>query len=61
VSNQMAYRQSRSSRCASRPSPSAAQLAVGQSARYACDYPGVGVAYSANVIAAPIVPKNYVH
>jgi hypothetical protein len=57
---QFAYRQSRSSNCSSQPAPSAAQLAVGQSARYVCDYAGTGVAYSANVIPAPAVPKNYV-
>jgi hypothetical protein len=34
---------------------------VGQSTRYLCNYAGTGVAYSANVIAAPAVPKNYVH
>jgi hypothetical protein len=59
--SQVAYRQSRSSKCSSPPAPSAAQLAVGQSARYACNYSGVGVAYSATVIPAPVVPKNYVH
>jgi hypothetical protein len=59
--SQFAYRQSRSTKCTSQPTPSAAQLAAGQSARYACDYPGTGVAYSANVIPAPAVPKNYVH
>lgn len=58
---QNAYRQSRASRCTSPPSPSAAQTKVGQSTRYACDYPGVGVVYSANVVPAPVVPKNYVH
>jgi hypothetical protein len=57
---QFAYRQSRSSRCSSQPAPSAAQLTVRQSARYTCDYPGTGVAYSANVIPAPVAPKNYV-
>jgi hypothetical protein len=61
ASNQVAYRQSRASKCTSRPNPSAAQLAVRQTAQYGCDYPGVGVAYSANVIPAPAVPKNYVH
>jgi hypothetical protein len=61
ASRQVAYRQSRATKCTSRPKPSAAQLAVRQSAQYGCDYPGIGVAYSANVITAPVVPKNYVH
>ncbi len=60
TASQFAYRQSRSGKCTSPASPSAAQLAVGQSARYLCDYAGSGVAYGANVIAAPAVPKNYV-
>jgi hypothetical protein len=59
--SQVAYRQSRSSKCTSRPNPSAAQVTVGRSTQYACNYPGVGVAYSANVIPTPAVPKSYVH
>jgi hypothetical protein len=61
TSSQFAYRQSRNSKCSSSPSPSAAQLKVGQSARYLCNYAGVGVSYSANVVDTPAVPKNYVH
>ncbi len=57
---QLAYRESRSSNCASRPNPSAAQLAVGRSAQYGCNYPGAGAAYSDHVIPAPVPPKNYV-
>ncbi len=60
ASRQYAYRQSRSTKCSSSPNPSAAQLQAGQSARYLCDYAGVGVSYSPNVIAAPAVPSNYV-
>jgi hypothetical protein len=58
--SQTAYRQSRSTRCTSPPTPSAAQLAVGQSARYGCSYAGVGMAFSATVIPSPVVPKHYV-
>jgi hypothetical protein len=60
-SNQVAYLQSRSSKCASRPSPSAAQLVVGRSTQYGCSYPGMGLAFSPYVIPTPAVPKNYVH
>lgn len=60
TSNQFAYRQSRSGKCTSAP-PQSAQLTVGLSTQYQCDYPGVGVSYSSNVIPAPAVPKNYVH
>jgi hypothetical protein len=61
ASSQVAYRQSRSSKCTSRPNPSAAQETVGRTVQYGCNYRGVGVAYSANVIPAPAVPKHYVH
>jgi hypothetical protein len=61
TSTQFAYRQSRSGKCSSAPATSTAQLAVGQSARYLCNYSGTGVSYSANVIPAPAVPKSYVH
>jgi hypothetical protein len=58
--SQFAYRQSRSGKCTSAP-PQSAQLTVGLSTRYLCNYPGVGVSYSPNVITAPAVPKHYVH
>jgi hypothetical protein len=61
TSSQYAYRQSRGSKCSSAPSPSAAQVKAGQSTRYLCNYRGVGVSYSANVIDAPAVPSSYVH
>ena len=55
-----AHRQSRATGCTGPPRSSAAQLSSGQSARYACNYPGVAASYSPTVIAAPVVPKNYV-
>jgi hypothetical protein len=61
TSGQYAYRQSRASKCSSAPSTSAAQVKPGQSTRYLCNYSGVGVSYSANVIDAPAVPSSYVH
>ena len=49
-----AYRQSRSWNCNNPPSTSQAQLTVGRSARYACDYPGTRVEYSATEITNPV-------
>ncbi|MBV9338952.1 MAG: hypothetical protein JO243_23940, partial [Solirubrobacterales bacterium] len=49
-----AYRQSRSRNCNNPPAASQAQLTVGQSARYACDYPGTRVEYSATEISNPV-------
>jgi hypothetical protein len=49
-----AYRQSRSRNCNNPPSTSQAQVQVGQSARYVCDYPGTRVEYSATEITDPV-------
>jgi hypothetical protein len=49
-----AYRQSRSANCNNPPSTSQAQVTVGQSARYSCDYPGTRVEYSATEITNPV-------
>jgi hypothetical protein len=48
-----AYRQSRSRNCNSPPGISQAQLTVGQSTRYVCDYPGTRVEYSATEVTNP--------
>ena len=48
-----AYRQSRSSDCFP-PNPPEAQLNIGQSARYVCDYPGTRVEYSAAEVTTPV-------
>ena len=48
-----AYRQSRSYNCNNPPASSQAQVTVGQSTRYACDYPGTRVEYSATEITNP--------
>jgi len=58
---QFAYRQSRSSNCAKPASTQQAQLTLGQSARYTCNYPGTRVEYSATEITTPAPPKNQVH
>ena len=48
-----AYRQSRSRNCNSPPTTTQAQMSVGQSARYVCDYPGTRVEYSATEVSTP--------
>jgi hypothetical protein len=48
-----AYRQSRSRSCNNPPSTSQAQLTVGESTRYVCDYPGTRVEYSATEVTNP--------
>jgi hypothetical protein len=56
----VAYRQSRAGACSRPPSTNAAQLTMGASTRYLCNYAGTAVAYTVNVLPAPVVPKNYV-
>jgi hypothetical protein len=60
-SKQFAYRQSRKSNCPHPPSGEQAQMTLGATARYGCDYPGTRVEYSATEITTPAYPKNYVH
>ena len=56
-----AYRQSRSD-CKNSPSPTEqAQLLIGSSTRYLCDYPGWRVEYTATEITTPVPTKNFVH
>lgn len=56
-----AYRQSRKANCNNPPGKSQAQMTVGASARYVCDYPGTRVEYSATEVTTPPVPKSFVH
>jgi len=56
-----AYRQSRSSNCTVPATTSHAQLTIGQSTRYTCNYAGTRVEYSATEITTPSPPKNQVH
>jgi hypothetical protein len=49
-----AYRQSRSRNCFVPPTSSQAQVTVGQSTKYACDYPGTRVEYSATEVTDPV-------
>ncbi len=61
TTSKFAYRQSRATNCSATPIISGAQLTVGASARYGCDYPGTRVEYSATEVTMPAYPKNYVH
>ena len=54
ATDHFAYRQSRSRNCNSPPSSTQAQVTVGMSAKYACDYPGTRVEYSATEITNPV-------
>lgn len=49
-----AYRQSRSRNCNNPPATTQAQVTVGGSAKYSCDYPGTRVEYSATEITNPV-------
>lgn len=56
-----AYRQSRSRNCNNPASTSQAQLSVGDSARYECDYPGARVEYSATEVTDPTPARHPIH
>jgi hypothetical protein len=53
ASKKFAYRQSRKYNCNSPPSSSQAQLTIGLTTSYACDYPGTRVEYSATEVTYP--------
>jgi hypothetical protein len=52
-----AYRQSRSRNCFHPPASNQAQVTVGGTTKYACDYPGTRVEYSATEITNPVPTK----
>ena len=56
-----AYRQSRTAGCPLPATSQTAQLLIGATATYGCDYPGTRVEYSATEITNPLQTKNYVH
>jgi hypothetical protein len=56
-----AYRQSRSANCSNPAAIDQAQLLIGASTRYGCDYPGTRVEYTATEITNPAPPKNQIH
>lgn len=53
-STSFAYRQSRSTHCKNPPSTNVAQLKIGQSAQYGCNYAGTRVEYSATEVTNPV-------
>jgi hypothetical protein len=59
-SSKFAYRQSRTTACNNPPSTSQAQLKVGATAQYTCNYPGTRVEYSATEITNPVA-ANPIH
>ncbi len=61
TANKFAYRQSRAANCSSPATTQQAQLLIGATAIYGCDYPGTRVEYSATEITNPVPTKNYVH
>jgi hypothetical protein len=54
ATNHFAYRQSRARNCVPPPVTSQAQVTVGQSTAYSCDYPGTRVEYSATEVSNPV-------
>jgi len=56
-----AYRQSRKTNCKYAGSFEDAQLTIGQTTTYKCDYAGTRVEYNATEVLAAPYPKNYVH
>jgi len=56
-----AYRQSRTTNCKNPAASSLAQIKVGTTATYSCDYPGTRVEYTATEVTNPQQTKNYVH
>jgi hypothetical protein len=56
-----AYRQSRSANCPIPASTEQAQLTIGATTAYGCNYPGTRVEYSATEVTNPVQTKNYVH
>jgi len=53
-----AYRQSRNSGCFTPTHPEQAQVNVGQSTAYSCNYPGTRVEYSATEVTNPVAPTT---
>ncbi len=56
--NHFAYRQSRTRNCPHPPASTQAQVNVGSSTSYSCDYPGTRVEYSATEVTNPVAPTT---
>lgn len=59
-SKKFAYRQSRRANCTHPAAITQAQLTLGASATYGCDYPGTRVEYSVTEVTNPLVPKTQI-
>jgi hypothetical protein len=59
--SKFAYRQSRKTNCAHAGHYENAQLTIGQTTPYKCDYAGTRVEYNVTEVLAAPYPKNYVH
>jgi hypothetical protein len=55
-----AYRQSRTD-CKNAVAMGKAQLVIGSTATYGCNFPGTRVEYTATEVTSPVQTKNYVH
>ena len=58
---QFAYRQSRMGNCKNAAATETAQMTVGATTRYLCNYTGTRVEYSATEVVNQGYPKTYVH
>ncbi len=59
--SKFAYRQSRMANCKNAAGTETAQMTVGASTRYLCNYTGTRVEYTATEIVNQAYPKTYVH
>lgn len=60
-STKFTYRQSRMTNCKNAAGAQSAQITVGASTRYLCNYTGTRVEYSATEVVNTPYPKTYVH
>jgi hypothetical protein len=61
TANKFAYRQSRKANCTHVAGSETAQMSIGASTQYLCNYGGTRVEYSASEITNQPFPKQYVH
>jgi hypothetical protein len=59
--SKFAYRQSRRANCTHPASSEQAQLAIGATTQYLCDYTGTRVEYSATEVTTPVPPTTQIH
>jgi hypothetical protein len=59
--SKFAYRQSRRANCLRKGSTEQAQLTVGVSTSYVCDFTGTRIEYSATEVTTPVPPTTQIH